>query len=264
MPLATRRSPTRNTQRGLFVRSGWVPPVGVAISLQVSGARAPVVTVNLGRQAGLLAGFVGGVPGSRQSRGASLRPGYTETICRPEQQVGNELHSGRGSGHAPVALYDAAIFEDRIVTQAAVAAAGLDWLVAAGVRLVNMSFGLRNDRSGLRQACGRALARDAILIAAAPARGAPVFSGVDPSVIRATGDARCALGEISALGGSQADFAGHARRIDEPRDEQKLGGASFGTAYVTATVAEFPAENAGAGRMQVLRHLAAVAQYHGP
>ena len=164
----------------------------------------------------------------------------------------------------PIALYDAAIFQDQMVTQAAVAAAGLDWLTAAGVRLVNLSFGLRNDRSVLRQACERALARGVILIAAAPARGAPVFPGAYPGVIRATGDARCALGEISALGGGQADFAGHARPLDEPGEEAVLGGASFGTAHVTAAVAEFLAQNPDARRADVVQHLSAIAKYHGP
>ncbi len=29
-------------------------------------------------------------------------PGYTETICQPGQQVGNEFHSGREIGHPPI------------------------------------------------------------------------------------------------------------------------------------------------------------------
>jgi subtilisin family serine protease len=164
----------------------------------------------------------------------------------------------------PVALFDAAIFADRLVTQAAVVAAGLDWLTAAGVRLVNLSFGLRTDRVILRRACEQALESGVILIAAAPARGPAVFPGSYPGVIRATGDARCALGEISDLGGGQADFAGHPRPLDNDRQPRRLGGASFGTAHVTAAIAEFLSREPEAGRAEVLRHLAVIAKYHGP
>jgi hypothetical protein len=191
---------------------------------------------------------------------------------RVESRPGGVDRLGHGTALAriitsvpvPLALFDAAIFEDRLVTQSAVVAAGLDWLTAAGVRLVNLSFGLRTDRAVLRRACERALERDAILIAAAPARGAPVFPGAYPGVIRATGDARCALGEISALGGAQADFAGHPSPLNDDGEPRRLGGASFGTAHVTAVVAEFLSREPEAGRAEVVRHLAAIARYHGP
>lgn len=59
-------------------------------------------------------------------------------------------------------------------------------------------------------------------------------------------------------------------RPDTSRDEEKvlqvakLGGASFGTAQVTAAAAAFLAHNRGAGRAEVMQHLAAIAKYHGP
>ncbi len=217
---------------------------------------------------GLLdSGVDGGlVPAVAAARFRIAADGSVESAPGGDDRLGHGTALARIITRVPVstALYDAAIFEDRMVTQASVAAAGLDWLTAASVRLVNLSFGLRNDRSVLRQACERALARDVILIAAAPARGAPVFPGAYPGVIRATGDARCALGEISALGGGQADFAGHARPLDESGEDAVLGGASFGTAHVTAAVAEFLAHNQDAGRADVVQHLTAIAKYHGP
>jgi hypothetical protein len=137
----------------------------------------------------------------------------------------------------PVALFDAAIFEDR-------------WL--------------RADRAVLRRACERALDSGVILIAAAPARGPAVFPGSYPGVIRATGDARCAPGEISALGGGQADFAGYPRPLGDDGTSGGPGGASFGTAHVTAAVAEFLSRAPEAGRAEVVRHLAAIAKHRGP
>lgn len=208
----------------------------------------------------------GSVPTSGAARFRIAADGGVEIGPGGDDRLGHGTALARIITNVPVplALYDAAIFEDRMVTQAAVAAAGLDWLTAAGVQIVNMSFGLREDRAVLRRACERALDRGAILIAAAPARGAAVFPGAYPGVIRTTGDARCALGEISALGGGQADFAGHPRPLDEDGKRGRPGGASFGTAHVTAAVAEFLAHGHGAGRADVVQHLAEIAKYHGP
>ncbi len=54
-----------------------------------------------------------------------------------------------------------------------------------------------------------------------------------------------------------------------PRPQERCdifvaGGGPAGTAHVTAAVVEFLAANAVAGRLEVLRQLAAIAKYHGP
>jgi len=131
--------------------------------------------------------------------------------------------------HAPqAALYNAQVFGERRVTAPKVVADGLHWLAEMGVQIVNMSFGLRDDRAVLRQTVAMAHAAGIILVAAAPARGDAVFPGAYPGVIRVTGDARCSLSEISVLGGTPADFGAFSRGPDG-----KPGGASLATAHVT-------------------------------
>ncbi|MFZ1834325.1 MAG: S8/S53 family peptidase, partial [Pseudomonadales bacterium] len=67
---------------------------------------------------------------------------------------------GHGSGIAAVIirsaaaqLLDARIFFDDLRTSAAQAASGIDWLLEQQVRVINLSFGLREDRTALRNAC---------------------------------------------------------------------------------------------------------------
>jgi hypothetical protein len=61
---------------------------------------------------------------------------------------------------APSALFCVAqVFDQRGVTSALQIATAIDWLVARDVRLINLSLGLRQDRSLLREACAAAVAK---------------------------------------------------------------------------------------------------------
>ena len=122
-----------------------------------------------------------------------------------------------------------------------------------------MSFGLREDRPSLRMACERALEQGVILVAAAPARGEPVFPAAYAGVIRATGDARCAPGELSFLNTSQADFGGHVRA-----GATGVAGASVGCAQVAARAAAFLSAHPGGSAAQLRTWLAEQASYRGP
>jgi subtilisin family serine protease len=135
--------------------------------------------------------------------------------------------------HAPgAALLDARVFAERQRTTPEAVAVGLHWLHEEGARIVNMSFGLRHDRAVLRGAVAAARAAGMILVASVPARGGPVYPGSYPGVIRVSGDARCAPGEISALGGAPADYGAC------PQDmEGRHGGASFAAAHLTGLLA---------------------------
>ena len=94
---------------------------------------------------------------------------------------------------APSALFCVAqVFDQRGVTSALQIATAIDWLVAQDVRLINLSLGLRQDRSLLRDACAAAVARGVLLCASSPAQGEGVFPANYPQVLRVTGDARCA------------------------------------------------------------------------
>ncbi len=156
-------------------------------------------------------------------------------------------------------LVNAQVFGRQLSCSAAQVAAALDWLVEQRVHLVNMSFGLREDREVLRLACERAQAEGVILVAAAPARGAPVYPASYPGVIRATGDARCAPGDISFLDTPQADFGAHVQSA-----ASGIAGASVGCARVSARAARFLAESAAASRVQLRDWLAGQASYRGP
>jgi hypothetical protein len=135
--------------------------------------------------------------------------------------------------HAPGAvLFDARVFVERGRTTPEAVAAGLDWLREEGARIVNMSFGLRHDRAVLREAVAAARAAGMILVASVPARGGKVYPGGYPGVIRVSGDARCAPGEISALGGAPADYGACPQDADG-----RYGGASFAAAHVTGLLA---------------------------
>lgn len=118
----------------------------------------------------------------------------------------------------------------------AVVAAGLNWLVEQNARIVNMSFGLIHDREVLRAACRAALARDVLLVASSPAQGRSVFPAAYSGVIRVTGDARCAPGELSWLGSKRADFGACVGGLVH-RPHQAGGGASFAAAHFSGVLA---------------------------
>jgi Subtilase family len=135
--------------------------------------------------------------------------------------------------HAPQArLLDARVFTSRQRAMPERVAAGLEWLRDEHARIVNLSFGLRQDRAVLREAVLAARAAGMVLVGAVPARGATVYPGGYPGVIRVSGDARCAPGEISALGGDPADYGACPCTLDG-----RPGGASFAAAHVTGMLA---------------------------
>jgi hypothetical protein len=135
--------------------------------------------------------------------------------------------------HAPQArLLDARAFDADGRAAAAAIAAALDWLAAERAALVNLSLGLRHDRAVLRAAVAAAQSAGLLLIAATPARGAPVYPAAYPGVLRITGDARCAPHELSALGGTPADYGACPHDLTG-----NPGGASLATAHVTGLLA---------------------------
>lgn len=164
--------------------------------------------------------------------------------------------------HAPgIAFLNAKIFAGRPVTEPAVIAAGLRWLVAEGAALINMSFGLRDDREVLRQACEQVLAAGVIVVAASPARGDAVYPAAYDGVLSASGDARCAPGDISHLASRQAEFGACPRGIKETAGPL-VGGASLATAHVSGKIAAYLVDGGTAGEARA--HLQSIAKYHGP
>ncbi|KAB0489332.1 subtilisin-like serine protease QhpE [Pseudomonas vancouverensis] len=153
----------------------------------------------------------------------------------------------------------AQVFDQRGVTSALQIASAIDWLVAQNVRLINLSLGLRQDRSLLRAACGAAVERGVLLCASAPAQGEGVFPANYPQVLRVTGDARCAAQEWSWLNSAQADFAACVQGTYPGQS-----GASLGCAALSGHIAGFLLEQPDASNAQILDWLCEHARYRGP
>ncbi|KPU59930.1 putative subtilisin [Pseudomonas fluorescens] len=161
---------------------------------------------------------------------------------------------------APAALFCVAqVFDQRGVTSALQIATAIDWLLTQDVRLINLSLGLRQDRSLLRVACAAAVARGVLLCASSPAQGEGVFPASYPQVLRVTGDARCAEQEWSWLNSAQADFAACVQGTYPGQS-----GASLGCAALSGHIAGFLAEQPGASNAQVIQWLREHARYRGP
>ncbi len=145
------------------------------------------------------------------------------------------------SGGAAPRLLVAQVLDARGKASAAAVAAAIHWAVQGGARLLHMSLGLSQDRDVLANAVSNAVAAGVILLASTPARGERSFPARYRGVIAATGDARCAPGEISCLQGDPADFGGCVQaRMPEGREAR---GASIGAAYVSRFILDhLPAE----------------------
>ena len=163
------------------------------------------------------------------------------------------------AGHFAPRLVSAAVFDGRRPGSAQAVARGLDWLIERDTTLVNLSFGLREDRAVLRQACERAVAAGATLVASTPARGEAVYPAAYPGVLRITGDARCSPGQVSHLDSRQADFGACVGALQH-HPGALGGGASLAAAHVTAMLGQWLAKG---GRGDPRRHLEALCQLHG-
>ena len=161
----------------------------------------------------------------------------------------------------PSQVLVAQVFDEALTTSAARVAAALDWLAGEGARVINMSLGLGHDREVLRLACAHAHDAGAIVVASAPARGGPVYPAAYDRVVAVTGDARCALGEVSDLLGVQADFGTYG---GEPSGQRARAGASIASAQFTALAAAYLAEHENADVDALKAHFRAQADYRGP
>ncbi|NMG31350.1 subtilisin-like serine protease QhpE [Aromatoleum evansii] len=158
-------------------------------------------------------------------------------------------------------LIDARIASHRHAPTPAMVAAAIAWCVEEGARIINLSLGLLEDRGVLRDACAQALARGIVLVAAAPARGTPVFPAAYPGVLAISGDARCAAGQWSSL---QGETSGGADWGCSPAGTGRTpGGASMATARFSGIVAGVLADFPSMSLPGLVEHLAARAAWHG-
>jgi hypothetical protein len=185
-----------------------------------------------------------------------------ETVADPTghgSRIAELLLSGRR-----VELLLGQVFTTLGPTSGAAVAAAIDWAVERRGGLIHLSLGLAGDRAVLRLAVQRAIDAGCILVAAMPARGAPVYPAAYPGVIRATGDARCAPHELSAL---RPWFLGGCPRLEVASrtangraSAYALGGASIGAAWVTHAIVQEPALAASAAVDALMTR----AKYRGP
>ncbi|MCY1434210.1 Subtilisin DY [compost metagenome] len=151
----------------------------------------------------------------------------------------------------------AQVFDGRGVTSPLQITAALHWLRDRGVRLVNLSLGVRQDRPLLREAVAALVADGVLVCASSPAQGEPVFPASYPGVIRVTGDARCGAGEWSWLNSPQADFGAAVS------GGAGQAGASLGCAAFCGHLAALLAENPGADKQWLLQRMREGAAYKG-
>lgn len=161
------------------------------------------------------------------------------------------------AGRPEVELVLAQVFTAAQPTSAAAVAAAVDWCRAEGATLLHLSLGLAADRAPLAAAIARATAAGCLVVAATPARGAPVYPAAYAGVIRATGDARCGADEISRL--AEATFGGCVR---PPPGAGGGRGASIGAAAVSRALLAWV--RPGSSYREAVQALAARARYDGP
>lgn len=150
----------------------------------------------------------------------------------------------------------AQVFDERGVTSPLQIAAALHWLGGQGVRVINLSLGVRQDRPILREAVAELVEAGVLVCASSPARGEPVFPASYPGVIRVTGDARCGEGEWSWLDSLQADFGASVKVSGR-------SGASLGCAAFCGCLAALVAEQPGLSNVQIIEVMRERAVFRG-
>jgi len=159
--------------------------------------------------------------------------------------------------HAPQArLAVAQVFGRSRETTVDAVLDGLYWLIGQGVQLINLSFGMPAASPRLAQACGDAADAGVVLVASAPARGAPAYPAAFAHCIAVTGDARCAPGDVTWLATAAADFGTHP--LIEPGHPERGGGASIATARMSGLIAAMLQAGVAPGELSTRLQQAAI------
>jgi subtilisin family serine protease len=196
---------------------------------------------------------------------------YLDENGNVKQEPAAEDRTGHGSqlariilcGDGEIELLSAQVFSDRGASSPVVIAAGLDWLVKIGARVINMSLGLATDRSVMREACLRALKADVFLVASSPPRGEPVYPAAYEGVIGVSGDARCKPWEHSYLGSATALFGACVHAAGEKPGSPGVSGASIAAAHMTREVARQLRSRSDLSSAEIIQKISENCHYHG-
>jgi hypothetical protein len=112
-------------------------------------------------------------------------------------------------------LFNIVVFGASLATDAGCVARALDHAVALRPDIVLCAFGMLRRDDAVAAAAERVLRCDALIVAAAPARGGAVYPAMLSGVVAVQGDARCGGCEWSLLGshplfGASPMIPGHA------------------------------------------------------
>ncbi|MFY0312169.1 hypothetical protein ACFMBG_19995 [Leisingera sp. D0M16] len=124
------------------------------------------------------------------------------------------------------------IFPGRLATSLAIVAEALCRAAASEAEIVHCSFGHGEASPLLAEAVAAVLAEGKLLVASAPARGAPVYPAGCEGVLSVQGDARCAPGQWSLLDLPGARFGACPGGPGAP-----VRGASLAAAHFTGLLA---------------------------
>ena len=153
------------------------------------------------------------------------------------------------------------VFGQRLVTDAGSLAAALR--AAAEAEIVHCSLGLPRPDALVGAAVAALTDSGRAVVAAAPARGGPVWPAACPGVVSVQGDARCGAGEWSLLDLPGALFGACPRLEGDPGIAGAgIAGASIAAAHLTGLMASLLRQ--GASPRYAIAHLRARARFIGP
>lgn len=165
---------------------------------------------------------------------------------------------------APAAeIYAVKVFDRELATTGAALVAAIEWAVARGVRLINLSLGTTNPEhaSPLAAVVDMAVRRGVFIVAAAPAADTPWLPGRLPGVIAVAPDEAMPRDECEVVEGEAGSWRVRAsiypRPIPGVPPERNLKGVSFAvanaTALLTLALEDTPAGTSLAGALGASR-----------
>lgn len=138
-------------------------------------------------------------------------------------------------------LYSVRVFERALFAYPSALIEGIEWSLAAGIRVINLSLGTSNEAHipALLAVCQRALEAGAALIAAAETRNPGSYPAAFPIVIGVAAQEDCRERELIHVEGDPIEFRALGQPLPLPGRPQSrnLQGSSFAAARVTGWVA---------------------------